>query len=97
MVAGQGGDAGAGAGTAVGDDDKVVRSRIEGADRVVTLRASTISMTSGPGYQVTHSGRIVRTMAHGVVFRSAAISATDGDVGVIEPRRDHHRGPAHRG
>lgn len=86
MVAGHGGDAGAGVGVAAGDDDKVVRSRIEGVDGVVTLSGiHNFRDVAGPGYRVAPSGSgSSGTMARGIVFRSAAISATDGDVGVIE-------------
>ena len=82
MVAEQGVKAGAGAGAVGGDDDdNPVRSRIESADGVVTLSGiHNFRDVAGPGYGVSPSG----TMARGVVFRSAAISATDGDVGVLE-------------
>ena len=85
MVAGQDGDAGAGVGVAAGDDDKVVRNRIEGVGRLVTLSGIHNFVTWPGGYRVAPSGAGTSgTMARGVVFRSAAISATDGDVGVIE-------------
>lgn len=40
---------------------------------------------AGPGYPVAPSGAgSAGTMARGIVFRSAAISATDGDVDILE-------------
>lgn len=73
---------GAGAGGAGrGDDDVVVRSRIESPDGVVTLSGiHNFRDVAGHGYPVSPEG----TMARGLVFRSAAISATGGDVGVLE-------------
>ncbi len=83
MSAGQGGTVGVGAGPGAsqGDDDTVVRSRLEHADGEVTLSGiHNFRDVAGPGYRLTPSG----TMARGIVFRSAAISATGGDVGVLE-------------
>lgn len=58
-----------------------VRSRLEGPDGAVTLSGiHNFRDVAGPGYALTPSG----AMARGIVFRSAAISATDGDVGKIQ-------------
>ena len=82
MTADQGEKAGVGVGAVdSGDDDNTVRSRIEGPDGVVELSGiHNFRDVAGPGYGATPSG----TMSRGIVFRSAAISATDGDVGVLE-------------
>ncbi|GAA3517208.1 tyrosine-protein phosphatase [Dietzia aurantiaca] len=84
MVAKQGGSVGMDVGG--GDDDTAVRSRIEGADGVVTLSGiHNFRDVAGPGYPVAPSGAgSAGTMARGIVFRSAAISATDGDVNILE-------------
>ena len=98
MVVEQGGSVGAGRGAGVGaaggddgnynddDNDGAVRSRAEGPDGVVALAGiHNFRDVAGPGYGVPRSGAgSLGVMARGVVFRSAAISATDGDVGVIE-------------
>lgn len=93
MVAEQGGVAGGsvgavvvGAGAGQGDDDGVVRSRIEAADGAVTLSGiHNFRDVAGPGYKVSASGAgAPGTMARGIVFRSAAISATGDDVSVLQ-------------
>lgn len=77
MSAEQGGRAGMG----TGPDDGAVRSRLESSDGVVTLSGiHNFRDVAGPGYSLEQSG----SMARGVVYRSAAVSASDGDVGVLE-------------
>ncbi|MCD2264135.1 tyrosine-protein phosphatase [Dietzia aurantiaca] len=84
MVAKQDGSIGMDVGG--GDDDTAVRSRIEGTDGVVTLSGiHNFRDVAGPGYPVAPSGAgSPGAMARGIVFRSAAISATDGDVDILE-------------
>lgn len=87
MVAGQDVKAGVGAGAVgSGDDDNAGRSRIEGPDGLVVLSGiHNFRDVAGPGYSVSAAGAgSSGTMARGIVFRSAAISATDGDVGTLE-------------
>ena len=87
MGAEQGGSAAGGAvggrGDNRGDDDNTVdiAALTDASTGVITLAGiHNFRDVAGPGYPVSSGG----TMARGIVFRSAAISATDGDVGVLE-------------